>query len=156
MDNKKKLEIVMIPVLIAVFVTILGSSLKKIGLFGPKPAAYVPSAKAPSSAGVARLSFGAAAHEAAKKRADHAELGWGRDPFVLREATPQEASSIQSLSLMGVTWSSARKAFSAIINDEIVSSGSTVGKFKVIAIDKDRVIVTDGKENYELKIKKEF
>lgn len=80
------------------------------------------------------------------------EREWGRDPFNLHEADQSGGiDSITSLKLMGITVGEKTKSM-AIINNEIVSIGSKIGKFTVLKIAPGKVIVTDGQTNYELKI----
>lgn len=74
---------------------------------------------------------------------------WGRDPFVLKEMG--SGSVLSGLKIMGITAAAgANKKSMAIINDEIVSVGSKVGQYEVVQIMKDRVTITDGKDNFDL------
>jgi hypothetical protein len=148
--NRQKLELVAIPVLALVLLLVLWSSLAKVGIFRSKgPPKIAPAAALPEAG-----SRAIETREEPKKEAPIENLAWGRDPFVLREVSGEGASEIQDLSLMGITWSSDRKAYSAIVNDELVVVGSKVGKFKVVEIGKDRVRVADEKGTYDLNLKK--
>ena len=77
---------------------------------------------------------------------------WGRDPFVLEEAAEEGMSNVGGLKLMGITAAKNGKS-KAVINDRIVSKGSTIGKFKVVDIWPDRVIVLDREEKTEIELK---
>jgi hypothetical protein len=87
----------------------------------------------------------------AEAKRDVAAMSWGRDPFVLEEGFVSEAGKFSSLKLMGIT-SRGDGSQKAIINNVIVSSGSVIGKFKVMEIRQNTVVVSDGNETYELKI----
>ncbi|MDD5422441.1 MAG: hypothetical protein PHT32_03345, partial [Candidatus Omnitrophica bacterium] len=82
---------------------------------------------------------------------DTSSLGWGRDPFMLEDSSSGDLSKVSSLKLMGIT-SSKDSPHKAIINNIIVSVGSTIGKFRVLDISNDTVLVSDGKETFSLKI----
>ena len=149
--DKKKIERLAIPALALVFVVYFADMLKKVGIFGRKPAA--PEAVLQPAAGIEGVKYVAAQ----KAKVPIQNLQWGRDPFVPYEFTIREASSVENLHLMGITWSSDSKSCCAIINDELVNVGSAIGSFTVKAIKKDMVIVKDEKGiEHELSIKEEF
>ncbi len=150
MADRKIIEKIALPALVLVFIIMFGNMANKTGILGRKP----PPAPVPKiSAGLMGPGLGEVkAPEAAKKKAPPGDIGWGRDPFLPYEASFQEADSIQNLRLMGITSSLDKKTYSAIINDELVQIGSRVGKFELISIKKDRVIVKDDKARYELKL----
>ena len=76
-----------------------------------------------------------------------------RDPFALPEVTQVTASDASELALTGIT-TGAKGKLMAIINGNLVYAGSKVGKFVVVSISADMVIVTDGAENFKLKMRK--
>jgi len=76
-----------------------------------------------------------------------------RDPFGLPEVTQTTASAASDLNLTGIT-SGAKGKLIAIINGNLVYAGSRVGNFTVVSISADKVVVTDGTENFELRMRK--
>ncbi len=155
MDKKKRLEIAALPLLAIIFILVMGSAMKKTGFFRTAP---VRSGTPPPSgvrAGEASSATAAEIKALARPRRKRPseELAWGRDPFVLQEAPAHESFSVHDLNLMGITWSADKKAYCAIINNELYLVGSMIGKFKVIEIRKDRVTVAGEKERYELLLK---
>lgn len=70
---------------------------------------------------------------------------WGRNPFA-----PGGAKDISGMILKGIIWD--EKAPVAIINEKIVRKGDEIEGKKVIEIEKDKVILYDGKDNIELKL----
>jgi len=76
-----------------------------------------------------------------------------RDPFALPEVTQVTASDASELALTGIT-TGAKGKLMAILNGNLVFAGSKVGKFTVVSVSADTVIVTDGAENFKLKMKK--
>ncbi|MEO0072372.1 MAG: hypothetical protein ABIK10_02870 [candidate division WOR-3 bacterium] len=70
---------------------------------------------------------------------------WGRDPFV-RDWTVQEA--VSDLRLKAITIS-PNKAY-ALINDQILEEGEMIAGKKLIKIEKDHVILTQGERKIYL------
>lgn len=147
--DRKRLELIGTAILVVVFVFLLSNSFKKTR---PKrmPPSQAPSAKA-SPAQQAGFIFGSKREIETKDIIDVKAEPWGRNPFILEEVAKGDIDSIAGLRLMGVTASEKAKSM-AIINNEIVSVGSVIGKFKILSISKDRVIVNDGERDYELRI----
>lgn len=73
---------------------------------------------------------------------------WNRNPFVPVET----AAPVQNLVLSGIIWDKNKPK--AMIGDMIVGKGEEVSGNKVIDIKPDKVILNDGKRNFELKIEK--
>jgi len=73
---------------------------------------------------------------------------WGRDPFsgFVYSAQGEDIA----LRFTGVLWDSANPK--ALINDEIIGNNSIVGKYKVIKINKESVILNDGVKDLELRL----
>ena len=76
------------------------------------------------------------------------DITWGRCPFS-GKIFYGEAKALD-LKLTGILWDEDNPQ--AIINDEIREKGDKVGKFKIIEILPEKVIVSDGTEKFELKI----
>lgn len=147
--DKKKLELVIAGILIVVFVVMLANAFAKVR----QKAARVPAVQRPDDGAASPLSRLVAIRTKETKRAAVARtIPWGRDPFVLEESGPVQASAIGSLRLMGITVGQKNGKPHAIINDEIVSVGSRIGAFTVVNILPTKVVVTDGEKEYDLGI----
>ena len=75
---------------------------------------------------------------------------YGRDPFFPSSEISEgkerrmKGHHIASLVLKGIAWKG--KTPTALIGDEIVKEGDTVGEYKVISIQKNRVVLTKDKK----------
>ena len=66
------------------------------------------------------------------------KIGWERNPFIRgRISGPSGAAS---LSLTGIMWDEQNP--NAIIGDTVVREGDVIGKYKVIKINKDSVVIS--------------
>ncbi len=83
-----------------------------------------------------------------RKRTDF--NSWSRDPFAPGDIS---ALGISELALNGIIWD--RVEPNAIINDEIVKIGDKVLNYKIVDIKYDKVIINDGVNNFELRLKQE-
>jgi hypothetical protein len=72
---------------------------------------------------------------------------WGRNPFAL---AGEKGASLEDLRLEGILSDSNK--FSAIINDRVVTIGEEIEGNTIVAIKADRVILSDGKKEFELKL----
>lgn len=148
MDDKKKLIIIVAIGIILMSAILLPRMLKKTA--GRAPV----SAKTGQAAEMIAPLF-----REAKKSLDVATDTAGqddanqRDPFALPEVTQVTASDASELALTGIT-TGAKGKLMAIINGNLVYTGSKVGKFTVVSISADKVVVTDGAANFQLKMKK--
>ena len=81
------------------------------------------------------------------KRGGYSE--WGKSPFMKPQAAPEKAA-LSDLVLGGIVWD----AFSpkAVINDTIVVVGDEVEGRKVLAINPDSVILSDGSRETRLSL----
>jgi len=156
--DKKKTELIVTGVLIVIFVIVLTNSIMKIrAKTAPRPSEAITEQPAnPAS----QLSIfpekerpGHSTAAISKKEAREKTVPtWGRDPFTREETIISSDSGVSSLRLMGITIGSSKSM--AIINNEIVNTGSKIGKFTVLKIARDRVVLTDGTENFELILNK--
>ena len=80
-----------------------------------------------------------------KKRTEFAD--WGRNPFAKLQT---ETSGVSELKLGAIMWDD--KKFSAFINKKTVSMGDKIGNKTIKQIERDRVILTDGINDYVLKL----
>ena len=80
-----------------------------------------------------------------KRRAIKTDFtSWGRSPFTLKKTTDTR------LTLNGILWDA--KNPQAIIKGEIVEVGDKIGPNIVVDIKQDRVILSDGTQDFELKL----
>lgn len=79
------------------------------------------------------------------RRTDFAS--WGRSPFMPRKT---KARTFTELTLDGILWDKRKPL--AVINDEMVGIGDTVGGNTVVDIKEDRVILNDGTTNFQLRL----
>ncbi len=82
-----------------------------------------------------------------KKRTEFAD--WGRNPFAKLQ-TEKETSDVSELKLGAIMWGD--KKLSASINKKTVSTGDKIDNKIVKQIERDRVILTDGINDYVLKL----
>jgi hypothetical protein len=147
--DKKKIELIITAVLIAVFVFVLAGSIKKVGQKLKK----VSSVTATVAVVPGRIKPSVAAQKVVKPEALKETAGEERDPFALPEVGKSTASAISDIKLTGITTNGKGKAV-ALINENIVSVGGKVGDFTVVEISGNKVVLTDGKQNYDLKLER--
>ncbi len=143
--DKKKIEIIATSLLIVIFILVSISSFKKVkkAVSLPKPAAAsqniepVQGALPTLSPGLNRKSVEAKVYK-----------DWGRDPFsgVVYSVEGKDIT----LKFTGVLWDESNPQ--ALINGKIVGNNSRVGKYTVIKISKDSVILNDGLKDLELRL----
>jgi len=69
---------------------------------------------------------------------------WGKSPFV------SGSQGQRGLMLSGIVWHKTKPK--AIISSEVVGLGDRVGNYIVKEITQDKVVLTDGSKDYELKM----
>jgi hypothetical protein len=141
------MKIVAVIVLSIVFLIVVWNSIVTIN---KKRAVYARSRTTAVIAHAARegMVFGG---KTMQKIKDEKALEWGRDPFQRYEIATEKVEDASRLRLMGITTGAKGKSI-AVLNNEMVRAGSRIGKFQVISIEKDSVVVTDGKQKYTLKM----
>ena len=72
---------------------------------------------------------------------------WGRNPFRAEEIPTR---TLTKLFLNGIAWD--EKTPKAVINNRIVGTGDPIGGHKVKRIEKNRVILSDGINDLELRL----
>jgi len=82
-----------------------------------------------------------------KKRTEF--VGWPRDPFAWPKGE-EKVGSISNLTLSAIMWGD--KKASAFINNSIVSVGDEITDKTVKQIEQNRVILTDGTNDYVLEL----
>lgn len=78
-----------------------------------------------------------------------ASLVWSRCPFSGKFYSGNQGVA-SDLGLAGILWDKEKPQ--AIINNEVVSKGGSVGGYSVLEIKKDRVVLSDGSNVFELKL----
>lgn len=76
---------------------------------------------------------------------------WPRDPF---SVSPAPIKGYGGLILNGIMWDKEKPA--AIINDNIVKIGDKISGNAVVDIKQDRVILSDGIKDFELKLGQKY
>jgi len=76
-------------------------------------------------------------------------VDWGRNPFTFPQR--EEVGSISNLTLSCIIWNSEKP--SAFINESIVCVGDKITDKTVKRIEQNRVILTDGTEDYVLELR---
>jgi len=75
-------------------------------------------------------------------------LALKRDPFFSGSITSSASMTISDVVLSGILWDET--ASLAMLDGDPVPVGGRVGQYTVVEIHKDRVILTDGEQDYEL------
>lgn len=89
-----------------------------------------------------------AVYVAAERRAKRSKFkSWKRNPFV-----PVGAPTSSNLILSGIIWNKENPK--AVIGDALVSKGDKISGNTVLDIQTNRVILTDGAKDFELKLEK--
>ncbi len=138
--DKKKIQIAITAVLVIVLILVSINSCHRIK---KKLSPVSLPAAAPAAVLAPQQSGGAPYTEAAK-------LEWMRDPFSDKIYLSEKGEI--DLKLSGILWD--EKNPSAIISDKVVTEGDTIGKYTVLKIKEERVILNDGIKNVELIIGK--
>lgn len=87
-------------------------------------------------------------YAAAERRAKRSKFkSWKRNPFV-----PVGAPTYSNLILSGIIWNKEKPK--AVIDDALVSKGDKISGNTVLDIQTNRVILTDGTKDFELKLGK--
>ncbi|MBU4590249.1 MAG: hypothetical protein KKG01_04930 [Candidatus Omnitrophica bacterium] len=74
---------------------------------------------------------------------------WGRDPFSSGQTT-SAPSTVSDMVLTGILWDDSSPL--AMINDNPIAVGDKISGYTVVEIRKDRVIITNGTEDSELRL----
>jgi hypothetical protein len=148
MDKQKK-QIIIISILLVPFILLWAKAfrvIKKKGGAKPKPQAVDLSARNLKSilTQPAKTEPLAEVHDDQKDE----ELRWLRCPFSGKAYS--RGTGVEDLELNGILWD--QEDPKAIINTKIVSLEDTIGKYTILGIEKDKVILTNGLQEFELKI----
>lgn len=81
---------------------------------------------------------------------------WGDSPFLAERGGPKPTVMGQAtygeelFVLKGILWDA--RSPSAIVNDRVVSAGEQIGRWRVVEIQKNRVILSDGSSTREISV----
>lgn len=137
MNNKKIIALIVLGILAAVSLFYgITAPPKKRPAAAPSPGISQPAKSVPL------VSRTAVTRRSARTRF----ITWKKSPFV----PPEVPGETSKLVLNGIIGGRTPKA---MIGDNMVGVGDTVGKSTVIAIKDDRVVLNDGKKDFELVLK---
>jgi hypothetical protein len=139
--DKKRLEIIITIALILILIFAWANSLKVLKKKSSPPAALGP-ASLPIETGVYPGQE--------KEKSPQRNLVWARCPFSGKIYTEKEAAGIAGLKLDGILWDKQKPI--AIIAGQVVEIGGKVEGNIVVDIKEDRVILSNGSNNFELKL----
>ncbi len=149
--GKKKIEIIAAVALIVAFIFILSGSLKKVLPAFRRAHPRITAAGVSAPEKVKSLFDVDIAKKEIKAELEERESGYERDPFALSEISEGPVSAIADLKLTGITTNNKGRMI-AIMNQDMVSAGDKIGHFTVVDITAKKVVVTDGKQNFELNL----
>ena len=104
-------------------------------------------------AAMAVLCWGPGAFCAAEEQAPEGKP-WGDSPFLAERGGPKTVVTGETgpgeelFVLQGILWDP--KSPSAILNDHVVSAGEHLGRWQVLEVHKDRVVISDGSNTREI------
>jgi len=153
--DKKKIELIITGVLIIIFIFVLANSFKrkrpppaKVKPLPPEETEEIPILPLPKK----EVGYRPASHEALALQKERAKLDWGVDPFY--HPIKKELTSGLRLVLKGVSIGKGRRNF-AFINDEIVGEGEKILGYEVVEVERDKVLLRKGKEEFYLVLPEE-
>lgn len=83
--------------------------------------------------------------------------GWGENPFLSERSQQRSADPVgissnapQGFLLQGILWDPASP--SAVVNNRVVQPGDHLGRWKVLEIGKDQVVLSDGVSTQILRV----
>lgn len=154
--DKQKRQIIVTGVLVAALIVMAATNLK------PKPkkrAPVLPSAMAvapevtPAAERKAASTIAATASEKdLEGQKKIAGLEWGLDPFY--HAVKTEIYQSSSFVLKGVSLGKNKDGY-VFVNDQILTIGDTIAGYKVVEVQKNKVLLTKGSEKFYLVLPEE-
>ena len=119
--------------------------------FGPVHSARRSGQKVPSSLQPTEL--GPSVPVPSVASTDTSSEGWGDSPFLMERGQHQTGKLISEATpeeylLNGILWDP--QAPSAIVNNRVVNMGDQIGPWRVVEIQKDRVILSNGTQTRTL------
>ncbi len=145
MDSKTKKEAIITGVLIVALAVFLLTNLRKKPSSKGKHAALnkeikITAKSIPTKSVKANNNIIALQHK-------RAQLSWGRDPFSF--ANIKRKHKGRTLLLKGISLGKDGRGY-AFINDEIVTTGSVVSGYKVMEVQRDKVLLRKGGDSFYL------
>lgn len=138
MEEKARKQLILLFALLFIFLLVLINSLSKVMQRGKQ-------AKPPAAAALPM-----AAHHAAPAGVKKDDAGWVRCPFSGKVYSPSAGSGKIDLKLTGIVWDEQRPQ--ALVNNLILREGSSIGRFKVIKIFKDKVSFSSDGATFDLRL----
>jgi len=142
--NKKRIEIMITSVLVAVLIAAWVYSAKLIKKRSE------PGLVLEAVSGAVSLSQGGTAVLQEKSNYDEIVLeqaAWGRCPFSGKAYSVKEGNL--DLLITGIFWD--EKSPHALVNDQVVQVGAIVGQYKIVNIKTGSIIFNDGNKDFEIK-----
>jgi hypothetical protein len=139
--DKKRIELIVTVFLILIFIFVLANSLAAIRRRGRPKGAFKSGIAVRSATAAARL-------PSAGVSADDEQLVWRRDPFSGKVYSGAGTEVV--LDLKGILWDG--KNPQALIGEEPVKEGDTIGKYRVIKIEKGGIVVNDGTKDIQVRM----
>ncbi|MBU1998641.1 MAG: hypothetical protein ABIG46_01750 [Candidatus Omnitrophota bacterium] len=153
---KELKQIIITVIMVVVLIFVAKSNLKKkpgkkITGADNKPDAAEQSKDSVKGSGKERVRRVPADEKAILSQQEKANATWGRDPF---NPTIERDYQLSELKLQGISFGRDKDGF-AFINDEIVKKGSIVGVYEVMEVEKNRVLLKKGSQNFYLAFPKD-
>lgn len=147
--DKKRIELIVTSVLVLIFIAAWANSFKvlKQKLRAKARAPAAPAALPLSPAAVPLPQEQVQGNSAAREKDDGV---WVRDPFSGKTYSRLGDGGYVPLELSGILWDP--KTPTALIDGQVVKEGDTVGTFRVIRIEKEAVILSDGTKEVDLRL----
>jgi len=146
--DKKKIEIIITGLLVVVLGVLVIVNTKKRGSPKKRPVQGEPAILA-TSTGIKSVK---ADKDTIALQRERTKLAWGRDPFFFTR--PKKIYKGTTLLLKGISLGKDKTVF-ALINDQIVTTGDAVEGYKVLEIQKDKVLLRKGSDSFYLAMPKE-
>lgn len=144
MDKQTKQLIITAGLVVVLVFSVLSGLKKKPQIkAAPKALASQPSA---SSVAPVTATAGLKPNDELSLQLERLKLSWGRDPFAF---TMDKGFQRNELKLKGISFGKEKGGF-AFINDEIVKKGDTIGDYEVADVQKDRVFLRRGNQDFYL------
>jgi hypothetical protein len=144
MDKQTKQLVITAGLVVVLILAMLGNLKKKPQKKAiPEPSPAQPVAPSVSPVGTAA---GLKPNDELSLQLERLKLSWGRDPFAF---TMDKGFQRNELKLKGISFGKEKGGF-AFINNEIVKKGDTIGDYEVADVQKDRVFLRRGNQDFYL------
>lgn len=147
MREKNKIQLGLVVIFILVLIFVIFNILGKSGKVKKEQANIKSGSKVQAGAPNAPVSTGKSLFDSLDAQAEGVTLV--RDPFSSVPLVAEKTSG-RGVVLSGIVWGKDKPT--AIINNSIVRVGDTVSGNVVVRIQRDRVVLNDGNNDFELKL----